>query len=268
MKSFLQTKEWLDFQQSVGRQVWRFAAGPDGGRNTITANIIRHDLPFRKNYLYIPHGPEISFDEISGSVKNELAQFMAYLKDLAREQKSIFVKIEPLDDKVPEALYQYGFKKSSKEIQPHRTVIVNLDKSEEELLAAMHHKTRYNIKVAERNNLKLTVKKDIDTFWKLLKHTAKNDNFSTHAKEYYEKLCNTSGLMTETVFIEHDGRAIAGAIWLASGDTAYYLHRAMDRNPKYKPMMAPYLMHWELMKTAKQYGIKHYDFWGINATLL
>ncbi len=259
MRSFLQTKEWLDFQKNVGRKTWRF----DDGK--IRANIIQHDLPFGKNYLYIPHGPEISFDEISGGIKNELAQFVAYLKNLARENKSIFIKIEPLDDKVIELLHSFGFKKSSKEIQPHRSAVVNLDKSEEELLSAMHHKTRYNIKVAEKYGLKFVVGNNIDVFWKLLKHTAKNDNFSTHPKEYYEKLCSVPGLKVETVFIQHEGVSIAGALLLAYGDTVYYLHGAMDRNQKYKPMMAPHLLHWEIIKWAKGYGLKNYDLWGINA---
>ncbi len=265
-KSFLQTEEWLNFQKSVGRKVWRF----DNGK--IVANIIRHDLKFGMNYLYIPHGPEIYLDKITGGLKNELEGFISHLKKIAKEEKSIFIKIEPLQDNVIELIYGAGFKKSSKEIQPHRSVIMDLDKpssdtdpNDYELLGAMHHKTRYNIKVAEKHGLKLVFRKDVDTFWKLLKETAKKDNFSTHSKEYYEKLCNTPGIMAETAFVEHQNKAIAGAIWLAAGDTAYYLHGAMDRDPKYRPMMAPYLMQWELIKTAKKYGMKHYDFWGIDA---
>ena len=77
MKSFLQTEEWLRFQKHLGRATWRF----DNGK--ITANIIRHDLPFRKNYLYIPHGPEINFNAIAGTINNEVDQFVAYLKKLA-----------------------------------------------------------------------------------------------------------------------------------------------------------------------------------------
>lgn len=259
MKSFLQTKDWLNFQEYIGRKTWSFNDGK------IKANIIQHDLPFGKNYLYIPHGPEILLDEISGGIKNELSRFVVYLKNLAREEKSIFIKIEPVDDKVIELIYGFGFKKSSKEIQPKHSVVISLDKSEEELLSVMHHKTRYNIKVAEKYGLKFVIGNNFEVFWKLLKHTAKNDNFSTHPKEYYEKLCSTPGLMAETVFIQHEGVFIAGALLLAYGDTIYYLHGAMDRNPKYRPMMAPHLLHWEIIKWAKNYGVKHYDLWGIDA---
>ena len=87
MRSFLQTQGWLDFQKSIGRKTWRF----DNGK--IRANIIRHDIPFGKNYLYIPHGPEISLGEIQSGLKNEVDNFLKYLKDLGKENKSIFVKM-------------------------------------------------------------------------------------------------------------------------------------------------------------------------------
>ena len=58
-------------------------------------------------------------------------------------------------------------------------------------------------------------------------------------------------------------RLIAGAILLTYGDTLYYLHGAMDRN--YKSMMAPYILHWQIIKWAKEQGLKHYDLWGIDA---
>ena len=297
MKSFLQTEEWLEFQKSVGRKAWRFVY-PEQGRGDdahITANIIQHDLPFGMNYLYIPHGPVVDFpdalrampeatgkfttghgpevhlEQITGGIKNELTQFISYIKNLAREQKSIFVKIEPLQDSVIELLYRAGFKKSSKEVQPHRSVIIDLEKSENELLAEMHHKTRYNIRVGEKRGLQSREKNDLESFWKLLKHTAKNDNFSTHEKSYYEKLLNTPNLHARIVFVEHDvrpldnikDRLIAGAILLTYGDTLYYLHGAMDRN--YKSMMAPYILHWQIIKWAKEQGLKHYDLWGIDS---
>lgn len=259
MKSFLQSEEWLKFQQSVGHKTWRFENGK------ITANIIQHKLPFGFNYLYIPHGPEIHLDQISGGLKNELEGFFNFVKNIAREEKSIFVKFEPLQNSVVELIYGAGLKKSSKEIQPRRTVILDLEKSEEELLAAMHHKTRYNINLSEKKGLKLVGdKQDMEKFWELLQQTAKADNFSTHPKSYYEKILSVLGQNIGTVFVEHEGRAIAGAIILRWGDTAYYLHGAMDRDPKYKPMMAPYFLHWNIIKGGRQW-VKHYDFWGIDA---
>ena len=260
MTSFLQTQNWLDFQRRVGRKTWRF----DNGK--IKANIIQHDLPFRKNYLYIPHGPEIYFDEISGGIKNELAQFVAYLKNLAREENSIFIKIEPIDDKVIEVLYPFKFKKSKKEIQPKRTIVIDLEKTEDELLGAMHHKTRYNIKIAERNNVEVKDSSDLDAFWKLLKKTSKRDRFGAHKKDYYKEMLSFfsgESMKADLILASIDSEPVAGALVLSVGDTCYYLHGASDYN--FRAMMAPYALHWENIKYLKQRNLKSYDLWGIDA---
>jgi len=262
MESFLQTTEWAEFQKSVGRKVWRF----DNGKTRAT--IIRHDLPFRMNYLYIPHGPEVDFNAITGTINNEVAQFVAYLKNLAREERSIFIKAEPLDDKVPEALFNSsaGWRRSSKEIQPRRTVIIDLDKSEGELLAAMHHKTRYNIKVAEKHGITVKDSDNFDAFWKLLGKTTKRDKFGSHSKSYYKKLLehfSQPGMKADLIMAYHDEKPVAGALMLVHGDTCYYLHGASDHDAR--QMMAPYALHWENIKYLKQQGIKHYDLWGIDA---
>lgn len=260
MKSFLQTTEWLEFQKSIGRPAWRF----DDGK--VVANIIQHDLPFGMNYLYIPHGPEIHLDEIAGGLKNELESFVSYIKKLAKEQKSIFIKIEPLQDSTIELLYGAGFKKSSKEIQPHRSVILDLEKSEEELLTAMHHKTRYNIKVADKSGIKINPSHDVEAFLKLLRKTAKRDKFSAHNENYYRKLLEffqKGNLKTDLVLAYHSEKPVAGAIVLTADDICYYMHGASDHDAR--AMMAPYALHWEMIKYLKKQDLKMYDFWGIDA---
>lgn len=267
IKSFLQTQDWLDFQKHIGRKVWNF----DNGK--IKANIIQHDLPLGKNYLYIPHGPEFSLGEIHSGLKNEVDNFLKYLKNLGKENKSIFIKMEPMEDVVMELVYRNNLKKSKKSIQPSKTVVIDLNLPQEVLLSKMHHKTRYNIRLAEKKGLKLQEGGDIKEFWKLLKKTAKNDNFSTHSYEYYEKLIEFflpvqagsvgKELKTKIVFEMNGDEPVAGAILLTFGDTVYYIHGAMDRD--YKSWMAPYLMHWEIIKWAKAQGYHHYDFWGIDA---
>ena len=274
MKSFLQTTDWLKFQELIGHKTWLF----DDGK--IRANIIQHKISFGKNYLYIPHGPEIFFNGISGGLKNEVDNFLKYLKELAEENKSIFVKMEPLSDIVVETIFRKGMEKSQKQIQPSRTVIVNLNLPEEGLLERMHHKTRYNIRLAEKKELRLEESMDTNTFWELLQRTAKKDIFYTHAKDYYEKLLKFfrdsstdskqgGKLKTRLFFVLHNGKHIAGAIVMLYGDTVYYLHGAMDRN--YKELMASYFMHWEIIKFFKpathnpqSETYKYYDLWGID----
>src|SRR3989338_6078948 len=131
------------------------------------------------------------FENAPGGLKNEVDNFLQYLKRLGKENKSIFVKIEPLTDLVMETIFRKGIKKSKKQIQPSKTVIINLNLSGEDLLERMHHKTRYNIKVAEKNGVVVKDSNDLDAFWKLLSKTTKRDRFASHPKDYYQKLMDS-----------------------------------------------------------------------------
>ena len=105
----------MGFQRSLGREVFEYE------KEGITAKIIKHDLPLGKNYLYIPNGPEMDFNQMTGGLKNPVANFVKWLRELGKNEKSIFIKAEPVVDSVAQALAEHGWKKSKKEIQPGRT---------------------------------------------------------------------------------------------------------------------------------------------------
>lgn len=262
MSSFLQSTDWLEFQKSIGRKAWSY------GGDSIQANIIEHDLPYtNKTYLYAPHGPFLVSEEFPTELKTSFSSFLDYTKKLTRESNSIFIKIEPQDDLIAELLAPMGFKKSTREIQPHKSVIINLEPPEDQLLGQMHHKTRYNIRLAEKRGVYVKEEGDVEKFWRLLTRTAKVDRFATHKKYYYQRLFNffQSGqsISSKMFFAYLKDRPIAGMMNFHYSDTVYYVHGAMDRG--YKSLMAPYLMHWEAMMKSKAEGFQYYDFWGIDA---
>ena len=154
-------------------------------------------------------------------------------------------------------------------------------------LAAMHEKTRYNIRLALRRGVEIRPLPSIlsptgrgkgegglDEFLKLLEETAKRDKFRAHPRAYYEKMTETletaqqlNGSTTERLFIQlwlarFEGKAIAGALVGYFGDTATYLHGASSH--EYRHLMAPYALHWEIMRDARAIGFEKYDFWGID----
>lgn len=258
---FLQSKEWSDFQKKLGRAVFEYDA--DG----IKAKIIKHPLPFNKSYLYIPHGPRIDFNSMVGGIDDPIRNFIGWLKKTAKQEKAIFIKSEPATDNVAQALAKTGFVKSNKRIQPAKSVVIDLKKSHEELLNEMHHKTRYNIKVAEKHDIKVKIDNDIEIFWQLIKKTTTRDRFSSHPKSYYQKLLEIQGgTMYVKLFLAYLGDLpVAGAIVLFSGDTSYYLHGASDYN--YRKYMAPYLLHWAIIQHAILQMFSRYDLWGIDANI-
>lgn len=259
--SFFQSKEWFDFQKSLGREVFFYE------REGVKTGIIKLPLPFEKSYLYIPHGPEMDFNQMVRGIDNEIRNFLQYLKELAKEQNAIFVKAEPLNDSVAQFLAKNKFKKSKKEMQPSRTVVLDLTQNEDEILSNLYHKTRYNIKVADKNGITVKPSDDLESFWKLMKKTAKRDKFSSHPKEYYEKLLNffrdNSEISAKLFLAYHYDHPVAGLILLTHKNIGYYLHGVSDYS--FRSLMAPYLLHWSVVNFLKKEGFEKYDWWGIDA---
>lgn len=252
---FLQSFEWGQFQQSLGRKIWRINI-----EDKIVALIIKNPLPWQKNYLYCPQGPIIKDNQAIGLFLNQI-------QEIGQTEKAIFFKMEPDS---PLALSEkFNLKRDQKRIQPKKTIILDILQSSEDLLSQMHQKTRYNIGLAQRRKVAIEIidqpdKNNIETFWQLLSQTAKRDEFKLHAKEYYQKMLDVlakEGLIKLFV-AKYKNQIIAANIISFFGPTATYLHGASDYN--FRRLMAPYLLQWQAILKAKAMGFKNYDFWGID----
>jgi lipid II:glycine glycyltransferase (peptidoglycan interpeptide bridge formation enzyme) len=211
--------------------------------------VIKMPLPFGWNYLYIPR------------TRVELTESkLGILKQLAGQEKCLFIRIEP----VKQNLGNLGFKKVS-QVQPQKTLLLDLSKSEEELLAQMHQKTRYNIHLAEKKGVKVSegamVKEEqFPIFYDLLIDTYRRKQKSLHPREYYQKLFHDH--LSQIYFAEHEGKFLCVNMVIFYGDTVTYLHGGSSQEDK--NIMAPQLLQWEQIKKAKALGYKYYDFWGID----
>ena len=244
--SFLQSWQWGDFQEALGRKIWRIEI------HGLKGLVIRHDLPFGKNYLYCPRGP-------IGEITNYTFQaFLEKVKKIAEEEKSIFLKIEPQNN------FQFSifnFQKSQKQIQPQKTLILDITKSEEELLKQMHQKTRYNVGLAQKKGVVVEISNsESQAFFGLLKQTAKQDKFHLHPKEYYQKMLEFD--IIKLFLAKYQDKIIVANLVCFFGQTAVYLHGASDYN--FRHLMAPYLLQWQAICQARKQGLKYYDFWGID----
>lgn len=243
--AFLQSVEWENFQKSVGRRVWRMG----------DSLLIRHDLPGGFNYLYCPR-PELVIDN-----------WLLDTQNIAKEEESVFLKIDPIDEL---QVTSYRLQVASS-LQPQKTVIVDLQKSEEELLRAMHPKTRYNIRLAERKGVVVEPVGEPTTtdsmIWRnLISATAHRENFYTHERSYYEKLLRVRSehFSNELFLADYSMTTLAGAIvnFYQPSQTATYLHGASLRENK--EIMASYLLNWRIMQEARRRGFMFYDLWGID----
>ncbi len=226
---FLQSPEWEKFQNSLGRKTWRV----DG------ALVVKMDFAFGLYFLYSPKITE-----------SKIQKLEIKIKEIAKKEKAVFWRIEPTEAP-PENFIK------TKDAQPKCTLITDISKPEDELLAAMHEKTRYNIRLAEKKGLQVANDR-FDDFYNLLQQTSARQDIKLHSKEYYKKLAE----FNEIFIAYRENIPVAAAMINFYEDTATYLHGGSDE--KYKAMMAPYLLHWEIIKTAKSRGVKFYDWWGID----
>ena len=136
-----------------------------------------------------PHGPVFA-NQVSEKQKEEIIKlYLSKARDitsLTTDRFEIFFKIEPrlIKEDLGNFFFNLGLKKVEA-VQPQDTQIIDLKKSSEELLLGMHQKTRYNIKLAERNNIVVregNKENDFEIFWQMMEMTTARDDFHAHPK--------------------------------------------------------------------------------------
>jgi len=293
---FLQSWKWGEFQERMGNKVLRLGVedpsassprpelGTKAGQErklVVVATLIKKALPGGRSYFYCPRGP---VEQTTVNSKQTTEFFFKEIEKMTKSDKVIFLRFETqskINNLKSEIIRTI-------DVQPSKTLILDLGKTKEELLANMHQKTRYNIRLAERKGVKIMEDDGsrFEEFWKLMQETNKRDAFRLHGKEYYEEmvknfqlsLLRPSGFGGQAIFndqlisndqlsiklflAEFEERIIAGNIIAFFGDTVTYIHGASAN--KYRNVMAPHLLQWHCIKLAKKLGYKYYDFYGID----
>ncbi len=158
-----------------------------------------------------------------------------------------------------------GFKNwHYKKFIPPYTVVVDLTQTEEEILAAMKQKGRYNIRLAEK---KWVVVEQVEKnaynakiYYELMNLTTSRNNFAWNTQKYYEDFLENIE-DSQLFFAYYEEQVIAAGIFVYEGDTAIYYYGAS--NNEYRKVMAPHLLQWKAIEHAKKRGCKIYDFLGV-----
>jgi len=257
---FLQSWQWGEFQEKVSGQVWRLGV-LDNGQLIASAKVITKNLPIGKKYFYCGRGPVVA---VGADEKQAVELLFKKIEKLAGQAGIMFLRFDPLNE-----LQVISYKSriiKTLNVQPGKTLVLDLTKTEDELLRQMHQKTRYNINLAVKKGVKIVRgdKTRFEEFWSLLDQTSGRDKFRPHGRDYYKTMIGMENGLVKLFFADYQGKPIAAALVCFFGDTATYLHGGSadeDRN-----VMAPYLLQWHSVKLAKADGRKYYDFHGIDET--
>lgn len=185
------------------------------------------------------------------------------IKKYCREQKAIFLKIEPNQLANGDTIMNYGNK--SDPILPQHTIYIDLSKTEEELLKNMHEKTRYNIRLAQKKGVVVkeeNSKDGLEKFIAILQATEKRQGFYSHTPNYYRLLWQTLSphKITHILNAYVNDRLAASIMLFHFKDFLYYPYGGS--NTEFREFMAPQLLHWEAMRLGKDLRCKIYDLWG------
>lgn len=264
--SLLQTTNWARLKGRFGwssQRVWMRRDGCLVGGAQILFRSMGYGIV---KIGYIPHGPLVDWSD------GEQIDTLFYHIDQAAYQRGAgLLKIEPRiwQDELPTAAWEelyrrHGCVSSPDTIQPPRTIIIDLRPSEEEILAAMKQKTRYNIRLAEKKGV--TVRQgtmaDIPAFNRLMAATGERDRFGIHQPQYYRDALEFFGSEHAALWLaEFEGWPLAGVMVFSSGDSAAYLYGASSNEERQR--MPAYAAQWAGIRWAKARGCISYDMWGI-----
>jgi peptidoglycan pentaglycine glycine transferase (the first glycine) len=262
--SILQSYEWGELKARFGWQPVRLAL-EEGGRIRAGISILKRSIPLIKHSLfYAPRGPIADFSD-----RELMHGLMAAVEKEAERDRAISLKIDPeITD--PSTLHSLGFEKAMKQVQPRATMVIDLLPELDQLLAGFEEKTRYNVRLAQKKGVQVREdpsQQGIDIFCRLYLETAHRDKFMIHPPVYYRKIREiifAAGLGTNFIAY-YDDIPIAAVMVFNFGKKVWYMYGASSA--LYRKVMPNHILHWEVIKWAKQKGLEQYDLWGIPAAL-
>ncbi|HEV3410177.1 MAG TPA: peptidoglycan bridge formation glycyltransferase FemA/FemB family protein [Chthoniobacterales bacterium] len=264
---FMQSSWWADFRTVFGFEhfaaILKHDGVPLGG-----AVVMKFSREPESCFYYIPDGPVLPEDpEIAEAVFHAVMQEIGRRREV--EDKTVsHLRIEPRWERLPP--FVSGFRSmpvlGDAYMEPRNTIYVDLRPLEREMLARMKPKGRYNIKLAQRHGV--TVVEDTSTngladFLAIYGETAARQGLKPKSAHYFETLLEL-GLPQRRAalwFAEHAGVRLATAVVVYFGRRATYLYGGSLTRDRH--LMAPYVLHWEIMRAAKANGFEFYDLWGV-----
>ncbi len=258
---FLQSWQWGEFQREVSGAVWRVGVVDDAGRLLASAKLVKKQLPMGKSYFYCGRGPIIA-----ANAKSETEDILNFLfeeiKKIAEAEAVMFLRFEPAFS-VRRLAENFQIFKTI-DVQPSKTLVLDLTKSEDEILKQMRQKTRYNIRLAEKKGVKIIEagESDFEEFWRILSTTGDRDEFNLHGRSYYKAMLKMDSDFIKLSFARYGGKPLAASLSVFFGDTAVYIHGGSSNENR--EIMAPYALQWHNIMLAKKSGFQYYDFHGID----
>ncbi len=271
----LQTGFWAVFREQFSWKAHAFRC--IYSEKEFNLLVLTRTLRLGLRLAYVPLGPCIEPDQrdLRGEFLIELGRALAgflpggtvFIRfDLPWGQVGNGNLPEPLDT-------SSGLRKAAMDIQPPNTVLIDLGATEDEILAAMKPKTRYNIRLACKKGVEVVEgsREDLKDWYALYRETARRDLITLHSFEYYKSLFELSDAYSSDteagvpavvlLLAEAEGELLAGIVVAFKGRGARYMYGASSSRKR--NLMPGYVLQWRAIQLAKARGCETYDLFGI-----
>ncbi len=256
----LQTRIWGEFKKRSG---WRpkYVVFELGKAKIYALFSVRQTL--LGEVWYCPKGPGVWTADQLVEVARQIKQ---------ANPKAVVVKLEPElwegHDILIDQLRSAGLVKAPFDVHLSRaTIRVKLDKGEDAVLAGFRQKTRYNVRYAAKQGVKVgpaePTPSNLETMYEMMQATQKRAGFYLRSRDYFLGYwqAQLKAGQAQLFFATHEGQVVAGAFITILGAKAWYKDGASGGSRG--NLQAPYLLQWEIMRWLIKHGVKHYDLVGV-----
>ena len=280
-KEFLEKHERCNFQQSPEwakvKENWIneiVLAEDESGKIIGAVSILIRKIPIFGNIMYSSRGPTCDIHDIS-----VMKQLTDGIKELAKKYKAIVYKAEPdilsSDEEYRKIVTSLGYKIKDdaknfrEEIQTRYVFRLDIkNKTEDEIFAGFHSKTRYNVRLAIKKGVEVKegTREDLKDFHKIMVETGARDGFIIRPLSYFEKMYDEMAPEhMKLLMAYHAGKPISGVIPIFYGNKTWYLYGASSN--EHRNLMPNYLLQWEMIKMAIARKDDVYDFRGVSGVV-
>jgi len=261
--NFLQSWDFYEFHRARGNEVVRRVAINEKKQIVAAyAGVVEHAK--RGRHLAIAGGPILDWND-----KKLVQAIFTDMKAQGETNQCVFVRVRPqleLSDHSQALFKELGLRKAPMYLSVEYAGVLDLTKTEDEILKGMRQRLRRALRKGTKNNIKIeksTDPKDIHTFYEIELQTAKRHDFYAFSEDFLTKQFTAFAKNNEAILYtaKHDGKILAQNFMIFYGNEASY-HYGVSSELGTKLSGAP-LLHMEAMRDARERGIKRYSFWGI-----
>lgn len=264
--SLLQTTNWARLKGRFGWHTQRVWLKRDGQLVAGAQILIRSAALGLLRVAYLPHGPLVDWSD-----DEQVDVLFNQIDHALYKERAGLLKFEPLvwqnefgSDSWEELCQRHECLPDTDTIQPPRTVLIDLQATEDEILSRMKQKTRYNIRLSAKKDVTVRQGKteDMSVFVRLIQITGARNAFGIHEPEYYQRAYELFAPANAALLIaEYDEQPLSAVMVFKCGTKAAYLYGASANSQRQR--MPNYAVQWAAIRWAKDKGCTTYDLWGV-----